>query len=502
MYRSEIRQSQIVELLEKVQSHNYGRYLFRAKLDKVRAFEEQAVVFDFPVTALVGPNGGGKTTILGAAACAYKEVLPRQFFAKSGRLDDSMQNWRIEYQLVDKAILPDDLVRRTSKFHSRKWYRDALSRQVLVFGVSRTVPANERVELRKCASSVFAFDDAQVERLSAEVSSAVEKILGKDVSNYTSIRVDERGRVSLLSGETPDGTSFSEFHFGAGESSIIRMVIKIEALDENCLILIEEIENGLHPIATIRMVEYLIDVAERKRAQAIFTTHSNDALIPLPSKAVWTAIDGKVYQGKPDIHALRAITGQVDTRLVIFVEDEFSKRWVECMVRATSRSSADIVEVFSMQGDSMAVKIHKHHRADPSTRSESVCFIDGESREQASVEERVFRLPGTIPERYIFNKVLERIDEECGRLAVALHLKFTDQDVVRQVAEEVTLTNRDAHMIYSQIGEKLGLISEEVVQSGFLSIWASAFPEEVETLFQPVHELIETLSRNSVVTEG
>lgn len=494
MHRSEIRKSQTDDLLEKVQSHNYGKYLYRAKLDKVRAFEAQIVVFDFPVTALVGPNGGGKTTVLGAAACAYKEIQPRLFFAKSGRLDDSMQNWRIEYQLVDKEISADDLVRRTSKFHSRKWYRDALNRQVVVFGVSRTVPANERVELRKCASNVFAVEDAQVERLSANVSSAVEKILGKDVSHYTRIKVDERGRVSLLSGETPDGTLFSEFHFGAGESSIIRMVMEIEALGENCLILIEEIENGLHPVATIRMVEYLVDVANRKKAQAIFTTHSNDALIPLPSKAVWTAIDGMVYQGKPDIHALRAITGQVDTRLVIFVEDEFSKRWVECMIRAANRSSADMVRVFSMQGDGMAVKIHKHHLADPSTHSESVCFIDGDSRQQESAGEHIFRLLGTVPERCIFDKVLERIDEECGRLAVALHLKFTDQEVVKKITKEVALTNRDPHVIYSQIGEKLGLISEEVVQSGFLSIWASAFPEECETLFQPVSQLIEALS--------
>ena len=52
------------------------------------------------------------------------------------------------------------------------------------------------------------------------------------------------------------------------------MVAEIEASPDSSLILIEEIENGLHPVATRRMVEYLIDVAERKKAQAIFTTTS------------------------------------------------------------------------------------------------------------------------------------------------------------------------------------------------------------------------------------
>src|ERR1035438_3177011 len=72
------------------------------------------------------------------------------------------------------------------------------------------------------------------------------------------------------------------FTLGLVKSSVIRMVMKIESLSDNSLILVEEIENGLHPVATARMVEYLIDVAQRKSAQAMFTTHSNDALAPLP----------------------------------------------------------------------------------------------------------------------------------------------------------------------------------------------------------------------------
>ena len=34
---------------------------------------------------------------------------------------------------------------------------------------------------------------------------------------YAKVRVDELGRVSLLTGATEDGVQYSEFHFGAGE---------------------------------------------------------------------------------------------------------------------------------------------------------------------------------------------------------------------------------------------------------------------------------------------
>lgn len=60
--------------------------------------------------------------------------------------------------------------------------------------------------------------------------------------------------------------------------------------------LIEEIENGLHPVATVRMVEDLVEAADRKKIQAIFTTHSNDALKPLPSKAIWVATQDRIFQ--------------------------------------------------------------------------------------------------------------------------------------------------------------------------------------------------------------
>lgn len=85
-FQSEIRPSHIRELLERVDNENYREYLKGVKLSKVRGFTDEIVSFDFPVTALIGPNGGGKTTILGAAACAYKNIRPQRFFCEERAL--------------------------------------------------------------------------------------------------------------------------------------------------------------------------------------------------------------------------------------------------------------------------------------------------------------------------------------------------------------------------------------------------------------------------------
>lgn len=472
VFKSEIRDSTINALLEKSMNRNYGRYLSKVVLKQVRGFSNELVSFDFPVTALIGPNGGGKTTILGAAACAYRCVAPRRFFAKSGKYDETMQDWSIEYEIVDRELSKKDSIRRTASFRNFRWNRDPLDREVLMFGVARTVPANERNELLRCASSSFTVPDSRIEEFTSTVRDAVSRILGKDVSGFKKLRVDENGRVVLLTGKTKLGHGYSEFHFGAGESSIIRMVSQIELASEQSLVLIEEIENGLHPVATVRMVEYLIEAAERKKIQAIFTTHSNDALKPLPSKAVWVATQDRIFQGKLDIQSLRAITGQIEAQLIIFVEDAFAKIWMEAILRQTNGLAIDNIQVHAMEGDGTAVSINRHHNLDPSIGVPSVCFIDGDSRQADSESDSVFRFPGQSPEAYVFDETMGFWDTVGGRLSVALLQKFENSEKVKRVCEEIRLTNMDPHILFAQIGEKLGLLPVNTVAAAFANIWA------------------------------
>lgn len=82
----ETRDSTIGELFDKVRKSNYDKYLYRVWIKQARGLSDSIVTFDFPITAIVGPNGGGKTTILGAAACAYRSVKPRIFSQKAGSM--------------------------------------------------------------------------------------------------------------------------------------------------------------------------------------------------------------------------------------------------------------------------------------------------------------------------------------------------------------------------------------------------------------------------------
>jgi len=456
-------------------------YLRRVTLTKVRQFSDRLVSFDFPVTALIGPNGGGKTTILGAAGLAYKDITPGTFFAKSGPYDASMKNWSIEYEVIDKKTNPRLAFQRTASFPQLKWNRKALARPVYYFGVSRTVAATERRELVKAIGNMFVA--AEVIALSDEVIAAVERILGKDMQGCNRLRLAPGGKASMFAVRNSQGTEYSEFHFGAGEASVVRIVSEIEQAPDNALILIEEIENGLHPVATRRIVEYLVDVALRKSCQVVFTTHSNEALAPLPSIAIWSAYNGEVLQGKLDVGALRTITGQIDARLAIFVEDSFAELMVACALRYYGQVEVDAIQIHSMGGEAPARKVNEQHNVDPSAQFPSVCILDGDQSERVDPEKGEFCLPGAgLPEAHVFDLVLDNIDTLVGRLAVSLQLPPEAQNRVKKVVRDRALTNADRHVILVQIGEDLDFTSELVVANAFLAMWAQYRPDELRGL--------------------
>lgn len=490
MYKGEIRNSQLKKLEDKADKLNYEKYLSKIHIIKCRAFEEQVIRFDFPVTALIGPNGGGKTTILGACALLYDSVAPRQFFTRNKQLDEEMRNWSISYDAIDRTKSKMDVVKRTASFSKEKWYRDALKRETLFFGVSRTLPAVERKDLSKFTNKNVVFKKNEIQVLGTEVAGHITKVLGKDVSAYTVIKPDHYGNITLLSGKTKGGKTYSEFHFGAGESSIIKMILGIENATPQSLVLIEEIENGLHPLATERLVEYLVDVADRKSVQIIFTTHSEYAIAPLPAKAVWAAIDGSAIQGKLDIRSLRSITGEINSELVVYVEDEFAKKWISAILRTDDSIALDAIEIYAMGGDGTAVKANKFHNADPSTSIKSICIIDGDSRQRDNEEERVFRLPGEATELHVFDEIVDKLDECSAILAVRCMRGYKDANEVKETVLSVSRTNRDHHLVFGQIGEKIGFIDENIIENAFLSTWSEKYEEEAKEMIKKIKQYL------------
>lgn len=482
----EIRESEKKELLNKVKKENYRKYLIRMFVNKVRAFVSSEISFEFPVTALIGPNGSGKSSILGAAGCAYKSIKPSTFFPKCVIGDETMSGWEIEYEIIDRDGRQPK-IKRSSKFKNLKWVRsDVVDRNVLYFGIERTVPAGEKSKFKKLKNSSYHYR-GKLEKINIDTAQHIKHILGKPVDSFKHTTITPSD--IFFVGNNGD-TSYSEFHFGAGEASIIKMVSEIEKAPDYSLVLIEEIENGLHPVATQRMVEYLIDVAIRKSIQSIITTHSDYALIPLPDEGIWACINGKLTQGKLSIEALRAVSGRIDKRLAIFVEDEFAKDWVSCILRQHINDHFEEIEIHAVAGDGNALKTHSSHRKDPAIRSKSLCILDGDSQHQENKDKGILKLPGQQPELEIFHFIKDNLDEVSAILTVSCQCSQYEQEKVRKIIKTISCTNRDPHLLFSQIGIELGFISEIVVRGAFINLWVEKNKEYCNGLAEYIYKYL------------
>jgi predicted ATPase len=488
---SEIRDSELNELSNRVSKRKYGSYMLAMQLVKLRAYSDASIRFDFPVTALVGPNGGGKTTVLGAAALIFEAIRPRRFFAKSGKYDASMLNWKVEYELLERDS-KSTVATRTASYRKSKWNRTGIKRPVLLFGVTRTIPASERTDLYSFIGGSFQGYSEQV--LSDGTKDAVQRILGKEAQRYLLVDASRTSDKKLYAATTPGGDAYSEFHFGAGEASVIRIVADIEKSPDESLILIEEIENGLHPIATKRLVEYLIGVARRKSCQVIFTTHSNDALAPLPDEAVWSCSNGALAQGKLDVSALRTLTGEVQASFAIFVEDRFAEEMALAALRHHHRSAgADLlgVAIHAVGGHGNAAKFARAHNENPAISFRAMAILDGDMQEKVDPEHAIVAFPGTgDPELHVALSVASILDRVAAKIAVSLGLPISDQKRVSDVIRDRMRTNRDAHVLFEQIGEDLDFTAGITVERTFLSLWAEEFPQEVEAMFAPVRDVM------------
>ncbi|WP_454745908.1 ATP-dependent nuclease [Ciceribacter selenitireducens] len=483
-----IKPSDIGRLNKKVSKSNYDKYLKSMKIT-ARAFTNEELRFDFPVTAVIGTNGGGKSTVLGAAALAYKETKPRNFFPKSNVGDNSMANWRIDYVAIDRRRDSKSGFSRNAHFTSSKWRRDEpLEREVLFFPIQRTVPAAEQTRFKKYIG-MNKLKSAIITDLNEDVKKYSGAILGKDLSGYKSARKDKKDKDSIFLGEQKS-KDFSQFHFGAGEASIIEMVSKIVAASDYSLILIEEIENGLHPVAVRKMTEFLIQMAIDKNLQVIFSTHSEDAIDILPPEAIWACVEGRALQGKLTIESLRAITGSVEKSQVIFVEDEFAIDLVTEIIRQNVAAALSAVEIHKAGGYPYVCQVTDHHNKNPSIKSTAYAVVDGDQDQVDDEVKNIYCLPEGIPESVVYDYVLENVDKNLGILQQRMQCAHLGQDYIKEKIISIHRESLDPHDLYAALAETLDFSSEVIVRRAFISVFVQNNKDVMLTLIEKIRAAI------------
>lgn len=131
--------------------------------------------------------------------------------------------------------------------------------------------------------------------------------------------------------------------------------------------------------------------------------------------------------------------------------------------------------MYAVSGDGQANSIHTSHRENPAVaeKLKSICILDGNSPVSANEDQGTIKLPGNVPESEVFDFVRQNIDRLAMQLAVALHLPPEKDTWIRDIVQNVSRSNRDPHLLFSQVGKAAGLIPGDRVASAFIGLWIS-----------------------------
>jgi energy-coupling factor transporter ATP-binding protein EcfA2 len=373
-------------------------------IGSVRGLRNIKVDFNYPITAIAGRNGSGKTTLLALAACAFHDLssgysLPGRkhayytfsdFFIQTSD-EIPLSGIAIRYLILHNKwrITKTNRSREGSHWQMRRkrkggrWnnYERRVNRPVVFLGIDRIVPHAEK-SVSKSYKGLFKPGVAR--GWETEVRDIVGRILNLDYKEFE-YREHSKYRLPMVQVRS---TRYSGFNMGAGEDALFGMISTILDCPDGTLLVIDEIDLGLHEEAQARLIDELKILCNHKHIQIICTTHSPRILEKLPP-------EGRVFLERqanktiviPGITAAFAsgkLGGRPSDELLVLVEDDVSSDLLKGCLDADQRKRLSIIGV----GSVTAVMRHLAAKYIEGGSREVCVFLDGD---QASEDQKNFR---------------------------------------------------------------------------------------------------------------
>lgn len=279
-----------------------------------------------PVTAILGPNGNGKSTVLHALACAFQPVGDGEnykfswFFLPS--TDALWQGSRLEivHSYRDEATVYENTKTEYSK-NTDRWspkYARRPSRDIHYIGIDKCVPL---IESENKATRIHYSTENVEEAVVLEILQKASYILNKQYSAFNMHTATGKQFIGVESG----GLKYSALSMSAGEQKIFYILEKVFRAKKYSLILIDEIDLLLHDMAMKRLVEVIQARAIEKYLQIITTTHRESILdqshlVNIRHIVVKSGKSLCFSETKPD--AINRLTGSQPRPIEVFVEDD------------------------------------------------------------------------------------------------------------------------------------------------------------------------------------
>ncbi|MFC2138909.1 ATP-dependent endonuclease, partial [Bacteroidota bacterium] len=465
--------SEIDKIRKQLDTSNWGKLIKSINIKGLHSLNN-LIEFKFPICAIAGENGTGKSTILKLCACAYrggeksKTFYPSSFFPET--IWEEVRDVYVDYEL--ELGQPPTKTYKIKK-EAERWRGEITTRavnEVLYFDLSRSQPTESMIGYAKIAKR----NNTEVGSRDLPTSAIprISSIMTRDYSNgrYATTDIDSQREVGILNfngiGE------ISQFHQGMGESIITNMLAVIENASNHSLIIIDEIETALHPTAQRRLVRQLLYLTRVKNLQVIISTHSPYILSELPetSRILLT----RTNTGIETIYApsvnlcLTNLDDELHPDLDIIVEDEEAQVIVSEIIRIFGTNIYSRVRIVPAGAYNIVRDLSKLS-LDNKIPYKMIGVIDGD---QENAPDFLYKLHGTeAPEKEIIKNVISsQINSLSNRLGV-------NESSLKEEISKVILIPEHHEWLF-RLENRLN-IPRQILWSTFVSIWVkSCMPED------------------------
>lgn len=467
-----------------------------------------------PLTAILGPNGCGKSTIIHAISCIYAPVTTpfptinhrfSEFFTPTTHSLWEGSKFEVYqyYKEGGRDFEPISNFRKNKRWEPR--YTTRIERYVSYIGIDTCVPSIER-EKREGKINF------QTNPLNDNLSNRVKRIAGEILNREYTIYNEHTNSNKKYIGVNYKNIDYSSLSMGAGEQRIFLILSEVLKAPNNGLILIDEIDLLLHQDALIKLLQQLDRIAEDKKLQIIFTTHAQE-ILSLDFIAVRHILQTEektlcFTSTKPD--ALQRLTGKSERPLEIFVEDDLAatiiqkiclqkqmKKYVaikrfgaaqNCYTTACGALLIGIDNIdnmlFVLDGDIDTSNENKEEKIKKVLTGDTNFAY--EQRIKVLNKIRQFILPTNIkPEKY-FHRLICELDEK---------ILSDEQKGIQEIAKKIENTD-DSHKYFSLVIEEIGF-SKEVGFDKLVDMLAKT--SEWKTIIQEIDDWLET--KKSLIIE-
>lgn len=256
-------------------------------------------------------------------------------------------------------------------------------------------------------------------------------------------------------------STYSSFNTASGEDVLSVMLADILRAPVDSLILIDEIEVGLHPKIQRRLMDILYMISKDERKQFIITTHSYAILNSVPPMSrIFIEMNGRnhiPYHGLSTYEVLTRMDSEIFPVITVYVEDEESEFIVLKAIgelNSANNGIARLIRVIAVGSANETYEYFTHRnllRNQEYITTKAACILDGDMENKVdkngdlkypAQDGLFFHFSNEAPEKMLVRKYLVNNPND----AITYHVNNSDPHCLLQkmVEEGLAISKKEA----------------------------------------------------------